>query len=269
MENLLKYHKSLKDAIHRNTFLSFLLTIASLGLLFSFNKVFQEEKLVYIPLKKVQKITEYINVFKELKEITKKITSGGDGEIPKIKQVTKDISKSSKIIPIKEDSLLDVIDLVLPPEIELDIDLKSDLAVSDLKNLSYGNGKGNSIGDGSGNKPNFGDKYGDGSKNGIKVPSFKEFVQLDKEVEVDLKDLISKLEYPEFQKRIGNEGTVVVAILIDPNGRVIKHKTVSSENSDFEKEALRVIMNGKYIPGEQNGKKVHSWIRIPIKFKLR
>ena len=61
-------------------------------------------------------------------------------------------------------------------------------------------------------------------------------------------------EYPELAKQAGIEGTVIVAALIDKNGKVRDAKVVKSSgtNVGFEELALKAIMEWEFKPAIQN-----------------
>ncbi len=78
-------------------------------------------------------------------------------------------------------------------------------------------------------------------------------------------------EYPELAKQAGIEGTVIVAALIDKNGKVRDAKVVKSSgtNVGFEELALKAIMEWEFKPAIQNNKPVAVWIYQPIIFHLK
>lgn len=76
------------------------------------------------------------------------------------------------------------------------------------------------------------------------------------------------LQYP--QDAIDNEvqGQVVVQFIVDKEGNVSDVQAVSGPD-ELKKEAERVIKkSGKWTPAEQNGRKVKSYKKQPITFRL-
>ena len=68
------------------------------------------------------------------------------------------------------------------------------------------------------------------------------------------------------------EGMVVVKFVVQKNGKISKISTVNQgepAREDFVKEAIRVIKSmPDWVPAEQDGKKVHCEMALPVKFKL-
>lgn len=85
--------------------------------------------------------------------------------------------------------------------------------------------------------------------------------------------LAENLRYPSEARRMGVQGTVVIALLVDETGNIKETEIANSAfvNSSLAKEALRVIklFKGKFIPAKNiNGEAVEIWFNLPIRFKL-
>ena len=77
------------------------------------------------------------------------------------------------------------------------------------------------------------------------------------------------LEYPEEQLKEGIQGRVVVQFYVDTLGRVCEPKIVRGKDSALDREALRVVrLFPNFTPGTLNGKKVNTYMTLPIIFKL-
>lgn len=78
-----------------------------------------------------------------------------------------------------------------------------------------------------------------------------------------------KPEYPEKARREGNEGRVLLRVLVDEEG---KSKTIevnsSSGNEALDQAAREVIKRWRFSPARYGDKPVESWVRIPIDFRL-
>ena len=76
-------------------------------------------------------------------------------------------------------------------------------------------------------------------------------------------------EYPDRARREGKEGTVLVRVLVDEQGR---SKMVElSRSSGFEpldKAASDAIRHWRFSPARYGEKPVESWVTIPIVFRL-
>lgn len=78
-----------------------------------------------------------------------------------------------------------------------------------------------------------------------------------------------KPEYPERARREGWEGTVLLQVLVDQEG---KSKWVEvSRSSGFESldgAALEAVKRWRFHPARYGEKRVESWVKIPIIFRL-
>jgi len=76
--------------------------------------------------------------------------------------------------------------------------------------------------------------------------------------------------YPEEAQQDGIQGTVVVQFIVDKEGNVSEVEAVSGPSTGgLRDEAIRVIKkSGKWEPAVQNGRKVKSYKKQPITFKL-
>ena len=87
-----------------------------------------------------------------------------------------------------------------------------------------------------------------------------------------LSNIYMQLEYPEAAMEECVEGFVVVAILINAEGNVLKTEIRNDTLLGFglEEEALRVVnlLNENWCPGLMNCEPVESEFVLPIKYKL-
>lgn len=75
--------------------------------------------------------------------------------------------------------------------------------------------------------------------------------------------------YPEEMRKRGIEGRVILKILIDTVGKVIKIRIEESSGyKQFDKVAKETVLGWQFKPTRKDGKKVESWILVPIRFKL-
>jgi TonB family protein len=80
-----------------------------------------------------------------------------------------------------------------------------------------------------------------------------------------------KTVYPEMARLGGLQAKVFVRVLIDEHGVPIKAeiaKRVPVDCTAFDKTALNTAMSARYVSGEKNGKKVSSWMIMPIRYTL-
>lgn len=75
--------------------------------------------------------------------------------------------------------------------------------------------------------------------------------------------------YPESARRKGREGTVLLRVLVNEEGRA---KTIeiyqSSGDESLDRAATESIQQSRFIPARYGQKAVESWIRIPVDFHL-
>jgi protein TonB len=77
-------------------------------------------------------------------------------------------------------------------------------------------------------------------------------------------------EYPRIARRRGIEGTVIIKVLVDDNGRAAK--TIVSETSGYavlDRAAKKDVRRWAFRPGTINGRKQAMWVEVPIKFQLQ
>ncbi len=82
--------------------------------------------------------------------------------------------------------------------------------------------------------------------------------------------LQANMHYPDKAVRRKIQGSVVVQFIIDQQGDVSDVGAISGpENGGLREEAVRVIkISGKWVPAVQGGKKVKSYKKQPIIFRL-
>lgn len=77
------------------------------------------------------------------------------------------------------------------------------------------------------------------------------------------------LKYPEEQLKEGVQGRVIVKFYVDTLGRVCEPEIFRGKDSALDREALRVVrLFPNFTPGTINGKKVNTYMVLPITFKL-
>lgn len=79
-----------------------------------------------------------------------------------------------------------------------------------------------------------------------------------------------KPEYPPIARRMKVEGTVVLSLLVDENGRVIDSKIerAVTQNVGINEAAQAAARSAKFNPGTKNGVRVKMWYQLTIPFKL-
>lgn len=78
-----------------------------------------------------------------------------------------------------------------------------------------------------------------------------------------------KPAYPPLSKRLGEQGKVVVRVLIGADGQ--PQKAELRQSSGFERldqAALATVLKWRYLPGKRGGVTEDMWFNVPINFVL-
>ncbi len=97
------------------------------------------------------------------------------------------------------------------------------------------------------------------------TPGLGEFVEVDEEPAI-IKQV--KPQYPPIAYSNKIEGQVVVAILVNTDGRVLDTKVQKSTNEIFNEEAVAAVKQWNFKPAILNKKPVKFWYNAPIIFRL-
>lgn len=76
------------------------------------------------------------------------------------------------------------------------------------------------------------------------------------------------IRYPELARKAGVEGMVVVQFVVDEQGNVLTPRIIKGIGAGCDEEALRVVQQAKFTPGQQRGKPVRVKMSLPIRFSL-
>ena len=77
-------------------------------------------------------------------------------------------------------------------------------------------------------------------------------------------------DYPRMSVRLGEQGQVVVKVLIGTDG--VPQKVELHTSSGFErldKSAMDAAMRWRYVPGKRGGVAEAMWFQVPITFNLK
>jgi periplasmic protein TonB len=76
--------------------------------------------------------------------------------------------------------------------------------------------------------------------------------------------------YPAISKRLGEQGKVIVRVLIGADGLPREAQLVRSSGHDrLDKVAIDTVLKWRYVPGRQGGVAQTMWYQIPIIFELK
>ncbi|AYQ29186.1 MULTISPECIES: energy transducer TonB [unclassified Polaromonas] len=78
-----------------------------------------------------------------------------------------------------------------------------------------------------------------------------------------------KPPYPPISKRLGEQGKVIVRVLIGADGLPQKSEIRQSSGFDrLDQAAVTTVMRWRYVPGKRGGVPEAMWFNVPINFVL-
>jgi len=89
---------------------------------------------------------------------------------------------------------------------------------------------------------------------------------------VNMDEVKQLIGYPPIAVESGIEGTVIVRVLVDADGKYVKHLLITDEKKVHPiliKAVQEKVNLVRFTPGTQAGKPVPVWVNIPFKFKLK
>lgn len=76
--------------------------------------------------------------------------------------------------------------------------------------------------------------------------------------------------YPALARRLGEEGRVVLRVLVSPAGHPEQVEVKSSSGSPrLDESALTTVRTWKFVPARQGDHPVAAWVLVPISFSLK
>jgi protein TonB len=77
-------------------------------------------------------------------------------------------------------------------------------------------------------------------------------------------------QYPEQARRRKQEGTVLIGVLVNEQGKTQDVRVVqSSGHNVLDEAALTAIKAWDFLPANKQGKNITAWVHIPLDFNLR
>ena len=84
-----------------------------------------------------------------------------------------------------------------------------------------------------------------------------------------MKALQQSVEYPEFAKKAGIEGRVIVQFVVNEQGNVQDPKVTRGVHKLLNKEAVKAVKQQEFKPGKQRGEAVKVQMSLPVTFQLQ
>ena len=111
----------------------------------------------------------------------------------------------------------------------------------------------------------FSFKLLDGSPN----PGLEEEIEVDEMPKpLNFREVAQELTYPEAAKALGLEGKVVARILINEEGKYLKHTIIYNDHPIFAPQVEEQVRKIEFEPAMMNGKSIRFWVNVPFKFAL-
>ena len=89
------------------------------------------------------------------------------------------------------------------------------------------------------------------------------------ELKGGMSGLMSDITYPEEARKAGIEGRVLVQFIVNEDGQVENPQIIKGIGGGADEEALRVVKNAEFVPGQQRGQAVRVQYSLPVIFKLQ
>lgn len=78
-----------------------------------------------------------------------------------------------------------------------------------------------------------------------------------------------KPDYPTQSRRLGEQGQVVLRVLVGHDGAAQEAQVHRSSGHDrLDRAALATVMAWRYVPGKRGGVPESMWMDVPIQFVL-
>ena len=84
-----------------------------------------------------------------------------------------------------------------------------------------------------------------------------------------LQKLYNYVSYPMIAQNAGIEGTVVIQIVVSPEGLPTQPQIIKSAHDLLDQAALAGVMQLRFTPALQRGRAVPVYMSIPVKFDLK
>lgn len=76
--------------------------------------------------------------------------------------------------------------------------------------------------------------------------------------------------YPRLARKRGQQGTVILQVLVNQRGRVADLKIENSSNyTMLDRAALKAVRQWIFEPGRKGDSPIETWVKVPVTFKLR
>ena len=78
-----------------------------------------------------------------------------------------------------------------------------------------------------------------------------------------------KPDYPRLSKRLGEEGTVLLRVLVTANGLAAEVEVRDSSGFErLDKQAMKAVRDWKFVPAKRGNAPTEAWVNVPVAFNL-
>ena len=75
--------------------------------------------------------------------------------------------------------------------------------------------------------------------------------------------------YPPVARRSGDQGTVMLTVLVNPEGAPLRVELDQSSGSKpLDSAALEAVRGWRFVPARRGTQNIEAWVRVPVVFKL-
>ena len=100
-------------------------------------------------------------------------------------------------------------------------------------------------------------------------PRIDEFVSVEEEPQpININQLKQQIGYPEIARDAGIQGQVVVRVLVDKQGKYVKHQVVNQVHPLLSEAVEEHIEKLRFTPAIQAGRPMKFWVNMPFNFNL-
>ena len=86
---------------------------------------------------------------------------------------------------------------------------------------------------------------------------------------VNYEEFVATIKYPPECRKLGIEGRVLIRLLINAEGRVVRYRIISAPDDLMKKVCVKSIKQLKFLPArDENNKAVPAYVDLPIIFDL-
>lgn len=98
-------------------------------------------------------------------------------------------------------------------------------------------------------------------------PAIDDFVFVNQEpVVLNLKEVRHKIAYPFHHNRQLDGESIVARVLVDQNGRYLRHRIISQTNTQLRSRCEKFLPSLRFVPAIRDGRAVRYWVNIPMNF---